>query len=74
MRKFVDQLRTRLATNPFAWFLFVLLLAAVYGNYKLGKQLTGVCNLTSTIVATNPIYAKKIEAICTSRDAALDDE
>jgi hypothetical protein len=40
------KLRDWIMTNPVAWFLFVLLVIAEYGNYQRGKELTRVCELS----------------------------
>ena len=43
--KFGQRIWATLETNPLTWLLLVALLVAVYGNWKLGKTLTRVCEL-----------------------------
>ena len=46
MNKLFDKIRETVLANPTAWFLFILLVVAEYGNYRHGRELTRVCELT----------------------------
>ena len=56
--------------NPVAWFLLLLLIVAVYANYKLNRQLDTVCDWIKSpdefIDRPNNAYAKA-QNICGDR-------
>ena len=70
LMKLTDRFWHYFFLNPVAWFLLLLLIVAVYANYKLNRQLDTVCDwiksLNEFIDRPNNAYAKA-QNICGDR-------
>jgi hypothetical protein len=62
-----DRLRASYMRSPMAWFLALMLVYSIYGNYERDRRLSRVCELLGPHKMSygNPITAKEeIDAIC----------
>jgi hypothetical protein len=68
--KLTDRFWGYFLQNPVVWFLLLLLIVAVYANYKLNRQLDTVCEWIKSpdefIDKPNNAYAKA-QNICEDR-------
>jgi hypothetical protein len=72
MNGVMDKIRQRALANPVAWFLFILLVVAEYGNYRHGKELTRVCELTGPHDVASRVPRndrEELDNICISRQS-----